>query len=298
MIHKTVLLNEAIDGLAIQPGDIVVDGTLGGGGHSEEVLKRFGSQVKIFAIDADSEAILRAEERLKVYGGDITYLLGNFREMDEILREHGVERADKILLDIGLSSNQLEDAGRGFSFRTHEPLNMSFKKEVGEDDWTAEKIVNTWDEDSLRTVIKAYGEERFAGRIAKGIVKDRESKPIRTTTDLVDIILASTPAVYHRQRLHPATRTFQALRITVNDELQALQEGIEKGFRLMNVGGRMAVISFHSLEDRMVKNYFKLLHADKVVERITKKPLVPSQEEIDENPRSRSAKLRIIEKIK
>jgi 16S rRNA (cytosine1402-N4)-methyltransferase len=296
MIHKSVLLNEAIDGLDIHAGDVFVDGTLGNGGHTEEVLRRFGKQVKIFAIDADSEAIIRAKERLEHFGGDITYILGNFRNMKDLLVGAGIESVDKILLDIGMSSNQLEEGKRGFSFRADEPLNMSFKKEIADDDWTAEKIVNTWDEDSLRTVIKAYGEERFAGRIAKGIVKAREVSQIKTTTDLVNIILASTPAVYHRQRLHPATRTFQALRITVNDELQALQEGIENGFRLLNKDGRLAVISFHSLEDRMVKNYFKLLQADKVVERITKKPVVPQDEEVSENPRSRSAKLRIIHK--
>lgn len=307
MIHKSVLLKEAIDGLAIKPGDIFVDGTLGGGGHTEEVIKRYGSKVKIFAIDLDSEAIIRSKERLQNLSGDVTYLMGNFRNMDELLKSAGISNADKILLDIGLSSNQLEDSGRGFSLRLDEPLNMSFKAPTHEvvggptesagQDWTAERIVNTWDEDSLRTIIKAYGEERFAGRIAKGIVRTRQLSPIKTTTDLVNIILVSTPKVYHRGRLHPATRTFQALRITVNDELQALSEGMEKGFQILNPRGRLAVISFHSLEDRLVKNYFKLLQANKEAERVTKKPMTPKEEETVENPRARSAKLRIIEKL-
>jgi 16S rRNA (cytosine1402-N4)-methyltransferase len=261
------------------------------------VLKRFGTSVNIVAIDEDADALERAKIRLSAYTDKITYVLGNFRHLDELLKSNGVERCDKILLDIGMSSNQLEESGRGFSFRTDEPLNMSFKKELSEDDWTATRIVNTWDEDSLRTVIKAYGEERFAGRIAKAIVRTRDLTPIHTTTDLVNVILSATPQVYHRQRLHPATRTFQALRITVNDELQALQQGMENGFRTLHTGGRMAIISFHSLEDRLVKNYFKLLQVDKVANRITKKPIVPNDEETAKNPRARSAKLRIIEKL-
>ncbi len=297
VIHKPVLLQEVILGLQIKPGEVLVDGTVGGGGHSEEVLRRFGKSVKIFAIDADSEAIIRAKKRLEKFDGDVTYLLGNFRNMDELLGRAGIQQVDKILLDIGMSSNQLEESGRGFSFRINEPLNMSFKKEHDNEDWTAERIVNTWDEGSLRTIIKAYGEEKFAGRIAKAIVRTRDLSPIKTTTDLVNIILAATPKTYHRGRLHSATRTFQALRITVNDEIKALEEGIKNGFKILNVGGRLAVISFHSLEDRLVKNYFKLLQANKVGERLTKKPITPKEGEIVENPRARSAKLRIIKKL-
>ena len=297
MIHNTVLLKETIDGLDIHESDIVVDGTLGNGGHTEEILKRFGSKVKVYAIDEDADALTRSEERLKPLKGNITYLLGNFRNMDHLLKDAGVEKVDKILLDIGMSSNQLEESGRGFSFRTEEPLNMSFKKEVGLEDWTAERIVNTWDEDSLRTIIKHYGEEKFAGRIAKAIVRTRDLTPIKTTSDLTNIILSATPAFYHRQRLHPATRTFQALRITVNDELQALNEVLEKGFQILNKDGRIAIISFHSLEDRIVKNYIKTMDSVKFGLRITKKPTIPTAEETEANPRSRSAKLRIIQKI-
>ena len=306
VVHKTVLLQEAIDSLDMKAGDIFVDGTLGNGGHTEEVVKRFGNKVKIFAIDADSDAILRAEKRLAPLSGDITYILGNFRNMDELLQSHQLDSrfrgndegwVNAILLDIGMSSNQLEESGRGFAFRTDEPLKMSFQKDVGEGDWTAERIVNTWDEDSLRTIIKSYGEENFAGCIAKGIVKARGLAPIKTTTDLVNVILASTPAVYHRGRLHPATRTFQALRITVNDELQVLSDGLTKGFGLLKSDGRIAVISFHSLEDRIVKNYFKTMEATGFGKRVTKKPVTPTSEEIEANPRSRSAKLRVFQKI-
>ena len=297
MLHTSVLLQEAIDGLEFKPGDIFVDGTLGNGGHTAAIIEKFGDTVKVFAIDADADALARSKERLGKLGTqDVTYILGNFRDMDELLTQYKVEHVDKILLDIGLSSNQLEESGRGFAFRSDEPLNMSFKKEVGEDDLTAEHIVNTWDEDTLRTIIKAYGEERWAGRIARAIVRTRELTEIKKTTDLVNIILSATPAVYHRQRLHPATRTFQALRITVNDELQALNEGLENGFKLLNPKGRMAVISFHSLEDRLVKNYFKTMESAKLVTRVHKKPLTPHESEVEANPRSRSAKLRIIEK--
>jgi 16S rRNA (cytosine1402-N4)-methyltransferase len=297
MIHTSVLLQEAIDGLDLKAGDIFVDGTLGNGGHTEAIIQKLGDTVKIFAIDADADALARSKERLSTLGKQgVTYILGNFRDMITLLAEYKVEHVDKILLDIGLSSNQLEESGRGFAFRSDEPLNMSFKKEVGEDDLTAEIIVNEWDEDTLRTIIKAYGEERWAGRIARAIVRTRELTPIKTTTDLVNIILSATPAVYHRQRLHPATRTFQALRITVNDELQALNEALENGFKLLNSGGRMAVISFHSLEDRLVKNYFKTMESAALVTRVYKKPLTPKESEVEANPRSRSAKLRIIQK--
>ncbi len=300
MIHASVLLHESIDGLNIQPGDIVVDGTLGNGGHTEEMIKR--GPAAVYAIDADADALARSQTRLAPLitksGVKVTFILGNFRNMQTLLAEHGVEQVDKILLDIGLSSNQLEESGRGFSFRSEEPLNMSFKKDVTEDDFTAETIVNKWDEDSIRTIIKAYGEERWAGRIARHIVRIRERAMIRTTNDLVEIILSATPKSYHRQRLHPATRTFQALRITVNDELQALDQGLTTGFNLLRPGGRMAVISFHSLEDRMVKDYFKTMDQTGFAERTHKKPIVPKEEELRDNPRSRSAKLRIISKGK
>jgi 16S rRNA (cytosine1402-N4)-methyltransferase len=296
MIHQSVLLQESINGLEIKKGDVFVDGTLGNGGHCEEVLKRFGKDVKIFAFDLDEDAIERSKKRLSVYDGDITYINANFKDMVDVLKDLGLSAVDKVLLDIGLSSNQLEESNRGFSFNKNEPLNMSFSKEKP-DGFDAYDIVNFWDEDSIRTIIRNYGEERFAGRIARGIIKTREMKPIENTEDLVSIIKSATPKAYHFGKIHPATRTFQAIRIAVNDELFALEEGISKGFTMLNSGGRFAIISFHSLEDRIVKNTFKVLEQTGFSRKITKKPIIADEEEIKENPRSRSAKLRIIEKI-
>ncbi len=296
MLHRSVLLKEIIEGLALRPGDVVVDGTLGNGGHTRAIAEKFGDSVKLIGIDLDQDALERSQERLKDLSLDITYVLGSFRDIDTHLTDLGISQVNKVLLDIGLSSNQLEESGRGFAFRQDEPLKMTFKKELGEGEYDAHDIVNTWDEDSLRTIIRSYGEERFAGRIAKGIVRTRELSPIETTTDLVNVILAATPKFYHHGKIHPATRTFQALRITVNDELYALEEGLEKSFQALAPQGRLAIISFHSLEDRIVKEHFKSLEASKQGIRITKKPITPNEEEVYENPRSRSAKLRIIEK--
>jgi 16S rRNA (cytosine1402-N4)-methyltransferase len=296
MIHRSVLLKEVIAGLDIQPGDVVVDGTLGNGGHTRAIAEQFGNTIKLIGIDLDQDALDRSQDRLKDLSLDITYVLGSFRDIDKHLTDLGISQVNRVLLDIGLSSNQLEESGRGFAFRQDEPLRMTFKKELGEEEYDAHKIVNTWDEDSIRTIIRSYGEERFAGRIAKGIVRTRELSPIETTTDLVNVILASTPRFYHHGKIHPATRTFQALRITVNDELYALEEGLEKSFQALASKGRLAIISFHSLEDRIVKEHFKSLETSKQGIRITKKPITPNEEEIYENPRSRSAKLRIIEK--
>lgn len=298
MLHRSVLLQEVIKGLDIEPGDVIVDGTLGNGGHTLAIAEKFGNTVKLIGIDLDADALERSKVRLKDVECDMTYVLGSFRNIDQHLESLGIKSVNKVLLDIGLSSNQLEESGRGFAFRQDEPLKMTFKKELGEEEYDAYAIVNTWDEDSIRTIIRSYGEERFAGRIAKGIVRTRELAPITTTTDLVNIILTSTPRFYHHGKIHPATRTFQALRITVNDEIYALEEGLEKSFQALAPKGRLAIISFHSLEDRVVKEHFKSLEASKQGVRITKKPITPSEEEIYENPRSRSAKLRIIEKNK
>lgn len=297
MQHKTVLLHEAIDGLDVQPGDIFVDGTLGGGGHTEEVVKRFGDTVSVIGIDMDKEAIERTKVRLASLKHNIEYAEGSFRNIDSILENLKIAKVDKILLDIGLSSNQFEDSGRGFSFQKNEPLIMSFKKDLNETDLTAREIVNDWDEENIKAILEGYGEEQFAWKIAKTIVARRELKPIETTEELVEIIKSATPKFYHTRRIHPATKTFQALRITVNDEIQSLKDGISKGFESLNKGGRLAVISFHSLEDRVVKQFFKTLDTEGVVKIITKKPTIPTEEEISINPRSRSAKLRIIKKL-
>ncbi|MBA3733206.1 16S rRNA (cytosine(1402)-N(4))-methyltransferase RsmH [Patescibacteria group bacterium] len=296
MIHKTVLLQEAIDGLEIKKGDIFVDGTLGGGGHSEEVCNRFGDSVVMIGIDLDPEAIERTTVRLSSKDCNMRYAQGSFRNIDSILDTFGIEKVDKILLDIGLSSNQFEDSGRGFSFQKDEPLLMSFKKDIAVEDLTASEIVNNWDQENIQAVIEGYGEEQFAWKISKAIVSRREIKPILTTFDLVDVIKSATPVWYHTKRIHPATKTFQALRITVNQEIESLKEGVSKGFERLNKNGRLAVISFHSLEDRVVKQFFKEKEENEVGIRITKKPISASEEELLLNPRSRSAKLRILEK--
>ncbi len=296
MIHKTVLLKEAIDGLEIKDGDIFVDGTLGGGGHSEEVAKRFGDAVVMIGIDLDPQAIVRSKERLNPYKLDIHYVQDSFRNMGSILDSLSLQSVDKILLDIGLSSNQFEDSGRGFSFQKDEPLIMSFKQDLKEEDLTAREIVNTWELENLTTIIKSYGEEQFAWRIAKAIVAKRELKPIETTFELVEIIKIATPKWYHHKRIHPATKTFQALRITVNDEIESLKDGLVQSFDRLSSGGHLAVISFHSLEDRVVKNFFKDKEKNGLGKLINKKPIIPSKDEVEENPRARSAKLRIISK--
>ncbi len=298
MIHKTVLLHESIDGLDIKKGDIYVDGTLGGGGHFEEVAKRFGNDVVMIGIDLDPDAITRTKERLSKYSlKNVHYVQDSFKNIGTILENLNISKVDKILLDIGLSSNQFEESGRGFSFQKNEPLLMTFKKDITEEDLTAKEIVNTWELENLSAILRGYGEEEFAWKIAKAIVARREEKPIETTFDLVEIIKIATPKWYHTRRIHPATKTFQALRITVNNEIENLKQALRDGFERLNSKGRMAVISFHSLEDREVKNFFRDKDDLGQGTRINKKPILPTKEEIQENPRSRSSKLRIFEKI-
>ncbi len=297
MIHASVLLHESIDTLEIKNGDVFVDGTLGNGGHTLEVAKRFGDAVVMIGIDLDPDAIRRAEERIKPLSAKVHYVHESFRNIDKVLESLNIDGANKILLDIGLSSNQFEESGRGFSFQKDEPLVMSFKKDLTEADLTAREIVNTWDLENIQAILSGYGEEQFAWKIAKAIVARREEKPIETTFDLVEVIKIATPKFYHHRKIHPATKTFQALRITVNDEIESLREGIRKGFYSLRPKGRLAVISFHSLEDRIVKQFFKEREEKEEGARITKKPITAGEEEVERNPRSRSAKLRVIEKL-
>lgn len=294
MSHTTVLLHETIDGLGIQPGDIVFDGTLGGGGHTAEVCKRHGTSVTMIATDRDADAIARSRDRLLAMGCEPKLVQASFRTIDEVL---GTRGADRIMLDLGISSDQLDDSGRGFTFRKSEPLEMTMHKAPGEDDLTAYQIVNEWGEESIADIIYGYGEERYSRRIAKAIIEARHAGPIKTTDQLAEIISRSVPAAYRRGRIHPATKTFQALRIAVNDELGSLTDALAKGFAALHSGGRIAVISFHSLEDRIVKRFFREKVQEGVATLITKKPIVPTDEEIKANSRSRSAKLRILQKI-
>ena len=295
--HKTVLLNEAIDGLNLKLGAIYFDGTLGGAGHSAKVCSEMGGKVRVIAVDRDMGAIKRAEDKLSKCGCKYDLVLSDYRKIDSVLKDLGVEKVDAILLDLGLSSDQLDTSGRGFTFRKDEPLLMTFS-EGGGHEVTAGAALNNWSETTIADIIYAYADERYSRRIAKAIVESREIKSINTTFDLVKIIESAVPAAYRKGKTHFATKTFQALRIAVNDEITALKEGMRKGWEALSVGGRMAIISFHSVEDREVKNNFR--NITKIGEGIlvNTKPIVPSDEEIDENPRSRSAKLRIIEKIK
>ena len=285
-VHKTVLLNETIDGLNLKSDSIVFDATFGGGGHSREILKKF-PKAKVIALDQDKSVWDENDERISFHNE-------NFRDLDKVL---GSEKVDGIVFDLGLSSDQLENSGRGFSFQKDEPLLMTMKKNPSEEDLTAGEIVNTWEEKNLADIIYGYGEERFSRRIARGIEGAREKAEIKTTADLVKIISEAVPAVYRRGRLHFATRTFQALRMAVNDELRSLQTGLEKGFEALRGGGRMSVITFHSLEDRVVKKFYKKMEQEGKVILINKKPILENEENLKKNPRARSAKLRILEKI-
>ncbi|MEK7142276.1 MAG: 16S rRNA (cytosine(1402)-N(4))-methyltransferase RsmH [Patescibacteria group bacterium] len=297
-MHIPVLLKESIEQLNPKAGDTIVDGTINGGGHSEEILKIIGNNGMLVGIDQDDEVLNKLREKWKDRK-NVLLVKGNFRNMDKVLETLKIEKVNGVLLDIGVSSSQIDESGRGFSFKKDEPLLMTMKTDVGEDELTAKEIVNNWGEKELADAIWQYGEERFSRRIAKNIARRREIKPIETTFELVDVIRESVPGVYRNShRINCATRTFQALRIEVNDELGALKEGLEKATDRLADGGRLAVISFHSLEDRIVKNYFKEMSAKGEGKIITKKPIVPTEEEIKNNSRSRSAKLRLMEKIK
>jgi len=296
MKHISVLLSPLIDSLDIKTGDTIVDGTLGGGGHTLEIIKRFGKKVKIICLDLDKDAIDRVKKLIDPSTSNIVFKNVGFQDIDKALDDLKIGKVDKILLDLGLSSFQLEEGNRGFSFLKNEPLLMTMKKEVNKDDLTAYKIVNDWSEETLADIIYGFGEEKYSRGVAKAIVLARLNKKIETTFDLVKIIEETIGKYYKGKRIHPATKTFQALRIATNSELSNLEKVIEKGFNRLNNKGRMAIISFHSLEDRIVKKAFKKLESENLVRIITKKPIIPEIDEIKLNPRSRSSKLRLIEK--
>ncbi|MDP3763239.1 MAG: 16S rRNA (cytosine(1402)-N(4))-methyltransferase RsmH [bacterium] len=269
-MHKPVLLKESIDALDLKPSAVFVDATYGGGGHSREVRKQFPT-VKVIGIDQDPK---------------VDAITANFRNLDKVLEELDISSVDAILFDLGISSDQLEESGRGFSFLKDEPLDMRMSQEG----ITAADILNSWDEYAIELVLRGFGEEKSSRKIARAIVERRGARPFRTTFDLVEVVGE------RGGKIHPATRTFQALRMAVNEELTALEIGLEKGFKVLKLNGRFAVISFHSLEDRIVKNFFRDRVKEEMAKQITKKPITPSAEEIKTNPRSRSAKLRVIEK--
>lgn len=297
MKHISVLLNESIDGLNIKSGDIIVDGTLGGGGHTLEMIRRFGQSIKIICLDLDQDAIERVNTLVEGKSLNVIFQTTGFQNIDKVLDGLDIKKVDRILLDLGLSSFQLEEGDRGFTFLKNEPLLMTMKKNPEGGDITAFEIVNEWSEGTLADIIYGFGEEKYSRKIAKAIVEARLEKEIKTTFDLVEIIDKAVGKFYKGKRIHSATKTFQALRIATNSELSNLEEVIQKGFNRLSVGGRMAIITFHSLEDRIVKKAFVELKENGLAKIITKKPIIPSEKEIKLNPRSRSSKLRLLEKI-
>ncbi len=302
------MLKECIEGLAIKPDGVYLDGTLGRAGHSIEIVKRLESG-RLIAIDRDETAIRESAERMAPYKDRITLIHGNFRDVKRILDDLNVDKVDGMLFDLGVSSPQLDDAGRGFSYMADAPLDM--RMDEGSP-LSAFDIVNKWDEARLKKILYEYGEERYAPRIAANIVKRRSEKPIETTMELVDVIKSSMPAAALREKQHPAKRSFQAIRIAVNDELGAISDMLSDSVEKLNTGGRLLVISFHSLEDRLVKNALQSEESGCTCPRdfpvcvcgfkprlrvLTRKPITAEKKELDDNPRARSAKLRIAERI-
>ena len=291
--HRSVLLQETIDSLALSTADVVIDATLGAGGHSKEILTQLGKKGMLIGFDADKEAIERTRASLPKASATIHLIHANFRTMKIELAKLQIPSVTKILFDLGWSGYQLS-AGRGFSFQSDEPLGMAYDGSAG---LTAGTIVNEWSEENIADVLYGWGEERYSRRIAKAIVESRSIKSIATARELADIIKASVPAAYRFGKTHPATKSFQALRIAVNDELGALEEGLRAAWELLAPGGRISVISFHSIEDRIVKRQFVEWKSEGKGELITRKPVIASDEELVVNPRARSAKLRVIQKI-
>ena len=306
--HISVLLQECLEGLNIKPDGIYVDGTLGGAGHSSQIAKRLTTG-RLIGIDRDKVALNAAGERLEPYKENVTLVHSNFCEMAQVLKDLNITGVDGILLDLGVSSPQLDDGSRGFSYMADAPLDMRMN---AEDSLSAHEVVNTWPQEELKRILYTYGEERYAPQIAAAICRYRGEKKIMTTLELVDIIRSAMPAAALREKQHPAKRSFQAIRIAVNDELGSVERVLADAIDLLNPGGRLAIITFHSLEDRIVKtamteaakgctcppNFPVCVCGKKPkVKIISRKPIVATQEELEVNPRSRSAKLRVCEKI-
>lgn len=306
--HVSVLLDECIQALNIKPDGIYVDGTLGGAGHSSQIAARLTTG-RLIGIDRDPKALKAAGERLAPYADRVTLVHSNFSQLDEVLENLGIEGVDGILLDLGVSSPQLDEAERGFSYMADAPLDMRMNSE---DSLTAHEVVNTWPKEELRRILYEYGEERYAPQIAAAIERRRAEKPIETTLELVDVIRSAMPPAALREKQHPAKRSFQAIRIAVNDELGAVGRVLEVAVPKLNRKGRLAIITFHSLEDRLVKNGMAanakgctcppnfpvcICGNKPKVKLISKKPIVSGSEELERNPRARSAKLRVCEKL-
>lgn len=307
--HKSVLLQECIDALNIRPDGIYLDGTLGGAGHSSQIARRLTEGGRLIGVDRDRTALAAAKERLAPYADRVTLVHSNFAEIDAILDSLGIPAVDGMLFDLGVSSPQLDDASRGFSYMADAPLDMRMDKD---DVLTAGEVVNTWPQGELRRILYDYGEERYAPQIAAAICRAREKAPVETTLELVDIIRSAMPAQALREKQHPAKRSFQAIRIAVNDELGAVSRMMQAAVGRLNPGGRLAVITFHSLEDRIVKSEMQqaargctcppefpvcVCGKKPLVKLVTRKPIVSGPVELEENPRARSAKLRVAERL-
>lgn len=307
--HKPVMPEEVVHHLKCKPGGIYVDGTIGGGGHAGEILKKSAPDGRLIGIDRDDDAIAESAKHLDALGARTVLVRGNFADLAEILSGLAIERVDGILLDLGLSSHQVDTPERGFSFMSDAPLDMRMDRSRGP---AAHELVNTLSEQELKRIFREYGEELMAGKIARAVVRRRESSPILHTGELAGIVLGTLPPSRRRTRIHPATRVFQALRIAVNDELANLHRVIRDGTELLNEGGRFVIISFHSLEDRIVKNQFRAWEKGCTcppdfprctcgrqprLNVLTRKPVMPGPEETAANPRARSARLRAAERI-
>ncbi|MDP8261518.1 MAG: 16S rRNA (cytosine(1402)-N(4))-methyltransferase RsmH [Candidatus Kappaea frigidicola] len=295
MVHKPVLVEEVIDNLNLGNGKIVVDCTLGAGGHSLKILQCIAPGGRLIGIDQDKDILEIASENLKAYKDNINLLYGNFKDIDNLIRSIGIEKVDAVLYDLGVSSLQLDTPERGFSFKSEGPLDMRMDKAAA---ISAFDLVNNLPRYELRKVLSQYGQERQAGKIANLIVEKRKLAPIESTVTLSRIVTEAYPYKARFSKIHPATRTFQALRIAVNNELDIIQMSIAKAVDILNSQGRIGVIAFHSLEDRIIKNTFKHCASEQLLKIITKKPIRPSSKEVIENPRSRSARLRVAEKVK
>lgn len=308
--HISVLLDETIDSLNIKPDGTYVDGTLGGGGHSLEICKRLNKDGRLIGIDQDMDAIKAATKRLEDYSNQVTIVHSNYQDIDSVLRELSVDGVDGIVLDLGVSSYQLDNVERGFTYREDTPLDMRMDQSST---LTARDIVNDYSEQELFRVIRDYGEDGFAKNIAKHIVRARQDKPIETTGELNEIIKAAIPAKVRQGTGHPSKKTFQAIRIELNRELEVLENSLDKMIELLNPGGRLSIITFHSLEDRIVKNIFRknmnpcicppefpvcTCGKKSMGKVITRKPIIPDDKEIEENKRAKSSKLRVFEKCK
>ncbi|MCA9353070.1 16S rRNA (cytosine(1402)-N(4))-methyltransferase RsmH [Patescibacteria group bacterium] len=296
-VHIPVLMNEVIESLDIQSNDIIIDGTINGGGHAQAIAERLGNDGMLIGIDQDRNGLTHSKERLRNVKPKIELVHGNTRNLDGMLDAIGIQTYDKLFLDLGWSSNQFEDPLRGFSFKHDGPLTMTLSDDPNQVPFTAYDVVNEWSEESLVDILIGYGEERFARRIARAIIDARTAGSITGTLKLAEIIQNAIPKRFQNGPIHPATQSFQAIRIAVNDEIGALKEILEKGWERLNPNGRMVIISFHSIEDRIVKHYFRTKKMAGEAEILTKKPITPTDEEMEHNRRSRSAKLRILQKL-